>query len=86
MVRSENVICSDCGKKLAHWDMFSNLQFEEEWECLAKFRRTVHDMFRSINNPKSSSNVQRDEFQIPIKTEMNFCSLYYHTKYCRKCA
>ena len=86
MVRSVDTLCRDCGKKLAHWDMFSNFQYEEEWECLAKFRRKVHGMFRSVHNRHSTSNVQRDEFQIPVKTEMNYCSLYYHTKYCRKCA
>ena len=85
-MRTEHVFCKDCGIKIATWGFGSNYQYQEEWECAAKFRHTVHDMYRSVHNPKAQSNVQNDEFQIPVKSEMNYCALYYDTKYCRKCA
>lgn len=87
MVHSEDVLCKDCGKKLAHWDQFHNRQYEEEWECPTRFRHKLDKPhYASIHNRKSFSTVQQDEFQIPVKTGMNYCALIYDTKYCSKCA
>lgn len=87
-MRNRDVICKDCGKKLAHWDMFSNLQFEEEWECIGKFRQKVEDHWRTKNGKGIliSSTPDLEKYPILLKSQMNYCSLIYHTKYCRKCA
>ena len=84
-VHNEDVLCKDCGKRLAHWDMFHNTQYEEEWECPAMFRHKILS-YASIHNRKSHCNVQTGEFQIPVHSEMNYCALIYETKYCKRCA
>jgi len=85
-MRTTYVKCKDCGAAIATWGGGSNFQHQEEWECPTTFRHTVHGIFRSVNNPKSTCNVQRDEFQIPVKTEFNYCKIIHNTVYCRKCA
>lgn len=84
-VRNVTVYCKDCGKELAWWDMFTNRQYEEEWECIGKFRRKILE-FASTHNRKSRCTVQTGEYQVPIHSEMAYCSLHRHTRYCRTCA
>ena len=85
MVHNEDVLCKDCEKKLAHWDMFRNIQYEEEWECPSKFRHKILE-YASIHDRQSHCNIQTEEYQIPIHSEMNYCAIYYDTKYCVSCA
>ena len=85
MVHSRDVLCKVCNKVLAHWDMFSNLQWEDEYECLGTFRKTLHDVWRSKDGKHSIRTNSPPVDYVQQKTETNFCALYYHTKYCKKC-
>jgi len=86
-MRSEYVLCKDCGKQLAWWDKFTNLQFEEEWECPVMFRRKVKGFWGDKSGKYVLfSNEPDEKHPYPKKTEMNYCSLIHKTKYCRKCA
>jgi len=84
-MRSVNVHCKVCGKKLAHWDMFTNMQFEDEYECLGTFRKTLHDVWRSRDNKHSIITNSPPAGYVRQKTETNFCAIYYQTKYCKSC-
>jgi len=97
MVSTHEVYCKDCGKKLAWWNMFDNIQHEEEWECNGQFRRKAHNVFV---NPKTETKIACFVMDGGAKTileppepgmkrvtyEMLPCALYYHTKYCATCA
>ena len=96
-MRNETVYCKDCGNKLAWWDMYTNIQHEEEWECDGQFRRKAHNVFV---NPKTKARVAcfvmdggagtvlppPESDMKRVAYEMNYCALIYKTKYCRKCA
>lgn len=34
-MHNEDVNCKKCGKHLAWWDMFTNIQYENEYQCSA---------------------------------------------------
>lgn len=94
-MRSRTVYCKVCDKPLAFWDMFSNLQYEDEWECLGEFRRAVRNVFRDSKGKRvhvfvmdggAGTIVKPPEPGMKsVKYEMLPCSLYYHTKYCTSC-
>lgn len=75
MVRSEIICCKECGKRIAFWDMFSNVQWLEEWECDHKIRENVPEGVQCF----SKSGKERKTWTKP-------CALTYKTKYCRSCA
>ena len=96
-MHNETVYCKLCGKKLAWWDMFSNIQYEDEYECDGEFKERVHNMYRD----KSGSNVTtftmdggksaKKDIKLPegakrIKYQMRPCALRNHTKFCPTCA
>ena len=94
-MRTATVYCKVCGKKLAFWSMFDNLQYEEEWECLGEFRKKARNVFKSKDGRTCSMfimdggagtklNPPRPDMK-RVKFEMQPCSLYYHTKYCSTC-
>lgn len=85
MVRNRTVYCKVCGKKLAWWDMFSNLQYEDEWECLGKFRHKLVNVWISKDRKTITHSRKKPRGAKPLKFEMKYCSLYYHTKYCTAC-
>ena len=96
-MRNETVYCIDCGKKLAWWDMYINLQYEAEWECLGELKKKVRNVFI---NPKTGTRVHSFTMDggagtiLPppepgmkrIHYEMQSCSLLNKTKYCNGCA
>ena len=87
MVRSRTVCCIICNKKLAYWDMFSNLQYEDEWECLGEFRKKLTNVWISKDGKTISHGYKTapSPGAKPLKSEMAPCSLHYHTKYCTSC-
>lgn len=95
MVRSTTVHCKVCGKKLAFWDMFMNIQHEDEYECFGEFRRKAENVFVDKEGNKCHSFTMDGgagtimDSPKPgmkrVKYEMLPCSLYYNTKYCKSC-
>lgn len=92
MVYSETVYCKECGKEIAFWDMFSNLQYEDEYECDGNFRKsTKGDLWKSKDGKHQLHAHKRDEedkikYPILVKSETLLCALYHKTKYCKSCA
>ena len=89
MVHSETVYCKDCNKELAHWDMFLNLQYEEEWECNGKYRETLKEgeAWRSKSGRDVLWAREPDkEHPYPKRRDWTYCCIRFKTKYCRKCA
>lgn len=94
-MRNKTVYCKVCGKKLAWWDMFTNIQYEDEYECLGKFRRKARNVFKDnkgnrvhtfIMDGGAGTEVKPPEPGMKrVRYEMLPCSLYYHTKYCKSC-
>ena len=94
-MRNRTVYCKVCGKELAWWDMFSNIQYEDEWECLGEFRKSVHNVFVDkkgdsvkifVMDGGAGTKVKPPKPGMKrVKSEMKPCSLYYHTKYCTSC-
>ncbi len=87
-MKNETVYCKDCREKIAWWDMYSNIQYEEEWECPAMFRQKVDGQcWRDKSGHNRLWARQPDAAHpYPVKSERNYCALIYNTKYCRKCA
>lgn len=85
-MRNETVFCKDCGKRLAWWDMFTNIQHDEEWECIGKFRRTLHNTWKSEDGKTILHAREPGPGMVPLKSETSYCSLYYKTRYCKTCA
>ena len=97
MVHSETVYCKECRKELAWWDMFSNLQYDEEWECQGEFKERVHNVYINKEGYKIAEFVmdggasQGKDIKLPdgakrVKYEMKRCALHNRTFFCRKCA
>ena len=76
-VNTHEVKCYRCGKKLAWWSMYDNIQYEEEWECKATMRRdiTKNKVFKAYNSKGKR-----------LKSIITRCSITYNTQYCRECA
>lgn len=94
-MHTEHVYCLRCNKELSYWGPDFNFQKEEEWECLGKYRRRVQNVFRDSRGTRISSFVMDGGagtvVPLPkgmkrIKTELWFCSLTFHTKFCAICA
>ena len=77
--------------------MFTNIQYEEEWECTGEFRKRVYNVYRDKTGSKVATFVMdggksaKKDIKLPkgakrIKYEMKPCALYNKTKFCRKCA
>ncbi len=96
MVHNETVYCIKCGRKIADWDMFSNLQWEEEWECQGESKERVHNVYEKDGRQVASFVMDGGEsigkdIKLPkgakrIKYEMKSCALRNHTFFCRDCA
>lgn len=96
MVHSETVCCKECGKEIAFWDMFSNLQREEEWECQGEFKKRVHNVYEKDGHKVASfvmdggvsagKDIELPEGAKRVKYEMQSCALHNHTFFCRACA
>ena len=86
-MRNETVYCKVCGKKLAWWDMFTNIQYEDEYECQGKFRKKLVDVWISKDRKTTTHGGKKPPSPGAklLKSEMNYRSLYYHTKYCKSC-
>ena len=90
-MRSEHIYCKVCGKELAWWNMFTNIQYEDEYECQGKFRRLTHGKLwkskdgKSILHSSRKDTENKKEYPIEVKSEILPCALYYHTKYCKSC-
>lgn len=91
MVKSRTVYCKVCGKKIAFWDMFHNLQYEDEYECFGEFRRkTRGNLWKSKDGKITLHSNRRDaenkkKYPIEVKYETLPCAIYYNTKYCKSC-
>jgi len=91
-MRNETIYCKVCNKELAWWDMFTNLQYEDEYECQGKFRRLTHGKLWGTKDGKSFLHSRKrdaddiKEYPKEIKSETLPCALYHHTKYCESCA
>lgn len=90
MVRNRTVYCKVCGKELAWWDMFTNIQYEDEWECLGEFRKKLTNtwVYKEKDGNKITAHGHKTSPHPgakPLKSEMSPCSLHYHTKYCTSC-
>lgn len=85
MVRTRTVCCKICDKELAWWSMFDNIQYEEEWECLGKFRKKLKNAWISKDRKTITYSRKKPRGAKPLKSEMSYCSLHYHTKYCKSC-
>jgi len=77
-MRNKTVRCKKCEIEIAHWDMFSNMQFEEEYECMQTYRRKLSAESRVFKMVKGKEALQR--------SEIRYCSLDHNTKYCGGCA
>ena len=86
-MRNRTVYCKVCDKKLAWWDMFTNLQYEDEYECLGEFRKKLTNVWVHKEGDQKiiTHSRKKPRGAKPLKSEMNPCSLYYHTKYCKSC-
>jgi len=86
-MHNETVYCKECGEELAWWDQFTNMQYKEEWECTGEFRKKTDHLWRSKDG-KMTLYARKPDKEHPIKvnSEMKYCALCRHTKYCRKCA
>lgn len=97
MVHNETVYCKKCGKELAWWDMFTNIQFKEEWECQGKFKKRVHNVYLDKERHRVAKFImdggasKNKDIKLPsgakrVKYEMKSCALHNHTFFCRECS
>lgn len=86
-MRNKTVYCKVCDKKLAWWDMFTNIQYEDECECLGKFRKKLTNVWISKDRKTTTHGGKKPPTPdaTPLRSEMAHCSLHYHTKYCKSC-
>ena len=90
-MHNETVYCKECGKELAWWDKFTNIQYEDEYECDGKFRRLTSMVWKSKDGKNTLYARRRDvedrkKYPIEVKSKLLYCALYHKTKYCHSCA
>lgn len=91
-MRSEDVLCCECGDKLAWWGGGINRQYQDELICNnTKLRRRVpagvvktkHSATFTMDGGQSTF---RSEDRGGLKYEYLHCSVSNNSVYCRKCA
>jgi hypothetical protein len=97
MVSTHNVNCHECGKQIAWWSMFNNIQYQDEYECSAAidtrnntmFMDEVHDDDESLDNlQKIIDEKQLEKMDGNTRTECNwnYCKIKNDTTFCKSCA
>lgn len=91
MCSTHDVVCRKCGKEIAFWSMYNNIQHAEEWECCGAILDYEY-------NPKLEKNVlfadglSKDKIAPYIKAhkltnkDWSYCHLINHTYFCKRCA
>lgn len=101
MSSTHDVNCRKCGKKIAWWSQFDNIQYQDEYECQGEIWKKWKGQWQGLNssgkrvwsgNFKPSIRELKDDDMKHVKTikpltkELWPCSLENQTQYCRECA
>jgi len=93
MSSTHDVICRKCGKNIAWWSQWDNIQYRDEYECQGKvWQKYEHWHFgKTQSNAEPTPEYVIECYGKPLKVkrhskELWHCSIVNNTQYCEECA
>lgn len=87
MSSTHDVNCKNCGKHLAWWSQWDNIQYADEYQCKGAIRTRNNEFLMNVFSDKDFKklNVIKKEKRLGF-TRWTYCKIKNHTYYCETCA
>ncbi len=100
MCSTHEVYCKICGKKLAWWSVFDNVQYADEYQCSAaienKTNRIIMDdvvqddahlkKLRDILKRERVDVYDKKDKKLCLERNWSYCNNLHETHFCESCA